>query len=283
MFTRILVMSLLAAALTACGDAADFRKKVINSDNGEPLILFASATYETAVSFMNIGDLQVVDGTGFCKEVDGVIGTATLPPAAPAPGEEFVITFGDCIDAYGITYNGSIQVTISAFTDWSNLAFTIEFIDLTAESDWFDGAAMVGGSLDYVVAGKAGTVDLVDLPGETLITEVMTGIMGQLKLDALSISVELDADNPDITQTSVRGSGAQSSTDFSAPLAVTLGTSSLLRLDTANVDLLCPQTGALRLTATEDGSYASLEYPSGTNNVYQVRTNGSLIKQYNCT
>jgi hypothetical protein len=279
MFTRFLVMSLFAAALTACGDAADFTKKIINSDNGEPLILFASATYETAASFLNIGDLQVVDGTGFCKEVDGVIGTATVPPAAPAPGEDFVIAFGNCVDEYGITYNNSIRVTISAFTDWSNLAFTLEFIDLTAESDWLGGDAMVGGSLDYVVAGEAGTVDL---PFDTLTTEVSTGMMGQLQLDALNITVELDAENPEITETSVDGSGELSNTDFSAPLAVTLRTSSVLRLDTANVDLLCPQTGALRLTATEDSSYASLEYPSGTNNVYQVRTNGSFIEQYDC-
>jgi hypothetical protein len=56
----------------------------------------------------------------------------------------------------------------------------------------------------------------------------------------------------------------------------------VLNIDTADADLLCPQSGALRLTATEESSYASLEYPSGTNNVYQTRTNGSLIEQYDC-
>jgi hypothetical protein len=170
-----------------------------------------------------------------------------------------------------------MQVTISTFTDWSNLAFSLEFIDLTAESDWFGGDAIVGGSLDYVVTGEAGTVDL---PGLALTTEVMTGMMGQLVLDALNLTVELDADNPDVTKTSVDGSGEQSNTDFSGP--VTLKTSSVLNIDTADADLLCPQSGALRLTATEDSSYASLEYPSGTNNVYQTRTNGSLIEQYDC-
>ena len=280
MFTRFLVMSLFAAALTACGDAADFRKKVINSDNGEPLILFAAATYETAVSFLNIGELQVVDGTGFCKEVDGVTGTATVPPAAPAPGEDFVVAFADCVDEYGIKYNNSTRVTISEFTDWDNLSFSLEFIDLTAESNWFDGQATVGGSLDYIVAGKAGSVALP--AGTTLSTEVITGMMGQLQLDSLSVTLELDADNPDVTKTAVNGSGEQFNTDFSAPLTVTLNTPSVLTVDTSNADLICPQTGELRVTATEDGSYASVQYPSGTDNVYQVRTNGSFINQKDC-
>jgi hypothetical protein len=263
-------MSLLAAALTACGDAADFRKKVINSDNGEPLILFASATYEMAISFMDLGD-KLIDGSEFCS--DPVTATFTDPTVSP-----IFINFQNCVDENGITYTGLVTMTIPPeelpVTDWENLNYSLDLTGLKASSDWFGGDAMVGGSLDYVVAGKAGTVDL---PGATFTTEVD---QSELELDALSISVELDADNPEITQTSVEGSGAQSSTDFSSPLAVTLRTSSVLRLDTADVDLLCPQAGALRLTTTEDGSYASLEYPSG--NVYQVRTNGSLVNQYDC-
>ena len=271
MFTRFLVMSLFAAALTACGDAADIRKKVINSDNGEPLILFASATYETAASFMSLGDL-LDDGVGFC-----VSGNADfVAPPAPVPDEVVQISFTDCVDENGITYNGAITMTITAYADWENLEYSLLFDGLSATSDWFGGKAMVGGSLDYVIAGKTGTVDL---PGATFTTQVD---VNALKLDALNLTVELDSDNPDITETSVDGSGEQSNTDFSAPLAVTLRTSSVLRLDTANVDLLCPQSGELRLTATDDDSYASLEYPSGTNNVYQVRTNGSFIEQYDC-
>ena len=63
---------------------------------------------------------------------------------------------------------------------------------------------------------------------------------------------------------------------------MTLNTPSVLTVDTSNADLICPQTGELRVTATEDGSYASVQYPSGTDNVYQVRTNGSFINQYDC-
>jgi hypothetical protein len=266
MFTRFLVMSLFAAALTACGDAADFRKKVINSDNGEPLILFASATYETAVSFMSLGDL-LDDGVGFCVSGDA----AFVAPPAPAPGVVVLITFTDCVDENGITYNGPVSLTIQAFTDWENLEYSLLFNGLSATSDWFGQQVMLSGDLIYAVAGKTGSVELPD--GTTFSTE-------QLELDTLNIAVELDADNPEITETSVDASGEQSSTAFSG--AVTLKTSSVLKIDTAEADLLCPQTGALRLTATEDGSFASLEYPSGTNNVYQTRTNGSFINQYDC-
>ncbi|MEJ2315674.1 MAG: hypothetical protein P8Y83_01795 [Gammaproteobacteria bacterium] len=272
MRTRFLVIILLAAILSACGDAADFRKKIINSDNGEPLILFASGTYEVAASFMNIGDL-LDDGVGFCVSGDALF----VAPPAPVPDEVVQISFTDCVDENGITYNGAVSMKITAYTDWENLEYSLLFDGLSATSDWFGGKAMVVGSLDYVVAGEAGTVDL---PFDTLTTEVSTGMMGQLQLDALNLTVELDEDNPDVTKTSVDGSGELSNTDFSGP--VTLKTSSVLSIDTANVDLLCPQTGALRLTATEDSSYASLEYPSGTNNVYQVRTNGSFIEQYDC-
>ncbi len=274
MFTRFLVMSLFAAALTACGDAADFRKKVINSDNGEPLILFAAATYETARSFITIGDL-LDDGVGFCVSGDAVF----VAPPAPGPGEVVQISFIDCVDDNGITYNGPVSMTIAAFTDWENLEYSLELTGLEATSDeWFGGMASVSGSLGYVVAGKAGTVDL---PGGTFTTEVVD--KGQLALDALNITVELDTDNPEITETSVDGSGEQSSASLGALLPVTLKTSSVLTVDTASeTDLLCPQAGELRLTTTEDGSYASVEYPSGTDNVYQVRTNGSFISQYDC-
>lgn len=111
----------------------------------------------------------------------------------------------------------------------------------------------------------------------------MTGLMGELWLDNLSITVELDEENPDVKRTSVDSAGQQSNTSLTNPLSVTLKTSSVLTEDTvADVDLLCPQSGALRLTATQDGSNASLEYPSGTDNVYQTRTNGSFIAQYDC-
>ena len=269
MRTRFLVIILLAAILSACGDAADFRKKIINSDNGEPLILFASAIYEVAASFINIGDL-LDDGVGFCVSGDALF----VAPPAPAPEDVVQITFTDCVDQNGVTYNGAVSMKITAYTDWENLGYSLDLTGLEASSDWFGGIAMVAGSLDYVVAGKAGTVDL---PGATFTAQVDENA---LELDALNLTVELDADNPDVTKTSVDGSGEQSNTDFSGP--VTLKTSSVLNIDTADADLLCPQSGALRLTATEDSSYASLEYPSGTNNVYQTRTNGSLIEQYDC-
>jgi hypothetical protein len=270
MRTRFLVIILLAAILSACGDAADFRKKIINSDNGEPLILFASATYEMVNSFMGLGD-KLIDGSEFCS--DPATATFTDPTLSP-----IFISFQGCVDQNGITYTGAVTMTIPPedlpVTDWDNLAYSLDLTGLEASSDWFGGKAMVVGSLDYVAAGKAGTVDL---PGATFTTQVDENA---LELDTLNLTVELDEDNPDVTKTSVDGSGELSNTDFSGP--VTLKTSSVLSIDTANVDLLCPQTGALRLTATEDSSYASLEYPSGTNNVYQVRTNGSFIEQYDC-
>jgi hypothetical protein len=274
-------MSLFAAALTACGDAADFRKKVINSDNGEPLILFASANYELVRSFMGLRDL-LDDGVGFC--VSGDADFIALPD--PQPGDLIQIAFTDCVDLNEYTYNGPVRLTIQAFTDWENLAYSLDFTGLSASFDcldcidWFGGEAMVSGALDYDIAGKTGSVEL---PAGTFMTEVTTGQAGKLELDALSITTELDEENADVTNTTVDGAGQQSNTSLTNPLSVTLKTSSVLTEDTAaDVDLLCPQTGAIRLTATEDGSFASLEYPSGTDNVYQTRTNGSFINQYDC-
>jgi hypothetical protein len=271
MRTRLLVIILLAAILSACGDAGDFKKKIINSDNGEPLILFASATYEVAASFMSLGDL-LDDGVGFCVSGDALF----VAPPAPAPGEVVQISFTDCLDEYGVTYNGAVSMEITAFTDWENLEYSLLFDGLSAESDWFAGVAMVSGALDYTIAGKAGSVEL---PAGTFMTE---GETSKLELDALSITTELDEENPDVTETSVDSSGEQSSESLDS-LPVTLKTSSVLREDTASeTELLCPQSGALRLTTTRDGSNASLEYPSGTDNVYQIRTNGSFIERFDC-
>ena len=275
MRTRFLVIILLAAILSACGDAADFKKKIINSDNGEPLILFASANYEVVRSFMGLGDL-LDDGAGFCVSGDALF----VAPPVPAPEEVIQITFIDCVDENGITYSGPVSMTITAFTDWENLEYSLLSDGLSAESDWFGGEAMVSGALDYAIAGEAGSVELT---AGIFVTEVTTGQAGKLELDALSIMTELDADNPETTETSVDSAGEQSSASLDSPLPVTLKTSSVLKEDTAaDVDLLCPQSGALRLTATQDGSNASLEYPSGTDNVYRTRTNGSFIAQYDC-
>ncbi|MGD9296583.1 MAG: hypothetical protein PVG47_04225, partial [Chromatiales bacterium] len=174
MRTRFLVIILLAAILSACGDAADFRKKIINSDNGEPLILFASATYEVAASFINIGDL-LDDGVGFCVSGDALF----VAPPAPAPEDVVQITFTDCVDQNGVTYNGAVSMKITAYTDWENLGYSLNLTGLEASSDWFGGIAMVAGSLDYVVAGKAVTVDL---PGATFTAQVDENA---LELDAL--------------------------------------------------------------------------------------------------
>ena len=274
MFTRFLVMSLFAAALTACGDAADIRKKVINSDNGEPLVLFAAGTSEMVSSFLSLGD-ELIDGSEFCS--DPATASFTDPTISP-----IFINFQDCMHESGITYTGTVIMTIPVdqlpVTDWENLNFSLDLTGLEATSvDWFGGTASVSGSLDYAVAGKSGTVDL---PGGTFTTQVVDE--GQLELDALNNTVELDTDNAEITETSVDGSGEEFNSDFSAGLAVKLKTPSVLKLDTSNAELVCPQTGELRVTATEDGSYASVQYPSGTNNVYQVGTNGSFIKQYDC-
>ena len=276
MRTRFLVIILLAAILSACGDAADFKKKIINSDNGEPLILFASANYEVVNSFMSLGD-KLIDGSEFCN--DPAAATFTDPALSP-----IFINFQDCVDDNGITYTGAVTMTIPPedlpVTDWQNLEYSLDLTGLKASSDWFGGEAMVSGALDYAIAGEAGSVELT---AGTFMTEVTTGQAGKLELDALSILTELDADNPETTETSVDSAGEQSSASLDSPLPVTLKTSSVLTEDTAaDVDLLCPQSGALRLTATQDGSNASLEYPSGTDNVYQTRTNGSFIAQYDC-
>jgi hypothetical protein len=224
---------------------------------------------------MSLGDL-LDDGVGFCVSGDALF----VAPPAPAPGEVVQISFTDCLHENGVTYNGAVSMTISAFTDWQNLAYDLLFDGLSAESDWFAGVAMVSGALDYTIAGKVGSVEL---PAGTFVTEVTTGQAGKLELDVLNITRELDADNPDVTEISVDSSGEQSSATLGTALPVTLKTSSVLKEDTASeTELLCPQSGALRLTTTRDGSNASLEYPSGTDNVYQIRTNGSFIERYDC-
>ncbi|MGD9356872.1 MAG: hypothetical protein PVH71_09300 [Chromatiales bacterium] len=272
MRTRFLVIILLAAILSACGDAADFKKKIINSDNGEPLILFASANYELVDSFKYIGG-KLIDGDEFCS--DPAAATFTDPTISP-----IFINFQDCLDEKGITYTGTVTMAIPAeelpVSDWENLSYSLDFTGLLASSDWFAGEVMVSGALDYTIAGKAGSVEL---PAGTFMTE---GETSKLELDALSITTELDEENPDVTETSVDSSGEQSSESLDS-LPVTLKTSSILKEDTASeTELLCPQSGALRLTTTRDGSNASLEYPSGTDNVYQIRTNGSFIERFDC-
>lgn len=271
MFTRFSVMILLATALTACGDAGDFKKKVINSDNGEPLILFTDASYWSIVSFLNLGELQVTDGTGFCKS-----GTATVPPAAPAAGDVATIAFADCVDGNGITYNNSIDVTFTRFVDWTDLDFTVDILDLTAESGGFDGIAALSGTLDYAVTGLTGSIG-----SSTWEAAVPTGIMGRLTLSSLDIILAEDSDNAEVIAISTTGEGEIYNTVTDA-LPVTLDADPVIAQDSTDDTLLCPQTGALMLTTSEDGSNASIEYPSETNNVYQTRTNGSLINQYDC-
>jgi len=271
MFTRFLVMSLFAAALTACGDAADFRKKVINSDNGEPLILFTDASYWSIVSFLNLGELQVVDGTGFCKS-----GTATVPPAVPAAGDKIAIAFADCVDENGIKFNNSIEVSFNRFDSWDSLEFTLGIVDLTAEAAGFVGIAAFSGAVDYVVEGNTGSVTSASWEAA-----VPDGAMGRLMLTSLDIALGENSDDAAVIETSVSGDG-EIYTAATDTVPARLSDNPVLKQDSSDDTLLCPQTGALRLTATEDGSFASLEYPSGTDNVYQTRTNGSFINQYDC-
>ena len=275
MFRRHLLAIVTAFLLTACG-SDPLTIKVINSNNGEPLMEFAYTSYESLYSFMNIGELQVVDGTGFCKEVDGVTGTATVPPVAPAPGDVFVVAFADCVDEYGITYNNSMEVTINAFTDWSNLSFTLEFIDLTAGAEWYDGVAAYQGTLDYEVAGNTGSV-----ASTTFEAAVPDGLMGSLALTTLDIIVTEDEDNPEVIISTYDGSGETSNTRVGT-LAISIVTTSDIRQDSSNDTLLCPQRGRVKLNSIADGSFASIEFPDDSNNVYRIGTNLSY-KQYSCT
>ena len=210
MIRRFILAFVTAFLLTACGSGTDpVTIKRINSSNGVPLIEFTYTSQQALRSFLKIGELQVVDGTGFCKEVEGVTGTATVPPAAPLPGDVIVIAFADCVDENGITWNNSIRVTFTAFTDWSDLSFTLEVIDLTAEADWFDGIASLSGTLDYVVAGNAGSIT-----SATFEAAVPTGTMGRLTLPSLEIVVTEDSDNPALTRTAFSGDGEIANTQI---------------------------------------------------------------------
>ncbi|MEJ2308816.1 MAG: hypothetical protein P8Z78_05785 [Gammaproteobacteria bacterium] len=275
MSRRHLLVIVTAFLLTACG-SDPLTIKLINSNNGEPLIEFAYTSYESLYSFMQIGELQVIDGTGFCKEVDGVTGSATVPPAAPAPGDVFVVAFADCVDEYGITYNNSMQVTVNAFTDWSNLSFTLEFIDLTAGAEWFGGVAAYQGTLDYEVAGNTGNIASTRFEAA-----VPDGIMGSLALTSLDITVTEDEDNPEILISTYNGAGETSSTQ-AGTLAISILTASDIRQDSSNDTLLCPQSGRVRLISNADDSYASIEFPGDINNVYRIGTNLSFT-QNSCT
>jgi hypothetical protein len=291
MIRRLFASLLIAFTLTACGSGAlVFSTKIINSANGEPLIRFTVATYEVLLAFMKLDELQVTDGTGFCKDVGGVIGTATVPPAAPVAGDIFVIAFADCVDENGTKYNGSITVEITAFTDWNNLEFNLEVIALTAEADWFGGIAEFSGlakSLDYVVAGNAGSITLlIPVVSDTLIVSVPTGEMGMLELGSLSVVIVENATNTDITETTASGSGEISNTTFTTPLMVAVSTDPVLSQDTTNATLLCPQEGRVLVTsegaADSDGSFASVEFPANLDNKYRIGTNLSYT-ELDCT
>ena len=85
MIRRFILAFVTAFLLTACGSGTDpVTIKRINSSNGVPLIEFTYTSQQALRSFLKIGELQVVDGTGFCKEVEGVTGTATVAQTAAA-------------------------------------------------------------------------------------------------------------------------------------------------------------------------------------------------------
>ena len=66
------------------------------------------------------------------------------------------------------------------------------------------------------------------------------------------------------------------------PLAISVSTDPAIREDTSSTTALCPDEGRFKVIADDDGSFASLEYPENTPNVYRVGTNLSHT-QFDCT
>jgi hypothetical protein len=269
MFRRFLLVVAFAITLTACGSGGvTISKKVINSDNGETIVEFTVRAFEAVVLFKGL----VEDVSSLCES-----GTATPLPAAPVTGVPYIVTFTDCLDENGITYNGNITVTFSLFNSWTDMAFTLEFSSLTAAADWFGGTATFTGQLDYSVLGMDATISL--LTG-LLAGEVMTGDMGKLVLSSVVIGIEQSTSDPDIIRidaSSVRGEFTN--TDFTNPLPIKAIVNPRFRVNTADPTLRCPTRGKIKVETTRDGSFALIEYLDSERNTYEIGTNGSRKKR----
>ena len=75
------------------------------------------------------------------------------------------ITFTDCVDQNGVTYNGAVSMKITAYTDWENLGYSLDLtgleawaIDDAGNQDPDDAVSLEGNRLWVHIADAAALI-----------------------------------------------------------------------------------------------------------------------------